>query len=101
MSEVTQKLQRMLAQAQGFSQDTPREAVARAELAVQEADSALTTAQGTEREQLLTLRAMAAARVENYGAQLANWTRGVQQRADLFESNEQDRLKQPIPSSKV
>ena len=97
MSEVTQKLQRMLAQAQGFSADAPLEAVARAELAVKEAERALATAQGTEQEQLIALRAIAASRVEKYKNQLSGWLEGVEQRADLFESNEQARIEQPIP----
>jgi uncharacterized membrane protein len=97
MSEVTQKLQRMLAQAQGFAADAPLEAVARAQLAVKEAEQALTKAQGTEREQLLALRAIATSRVEKYENQLSGWTKGVEERADLFESNEQARIEQPIP----
>ncbi len=100
MSDVTQKLQRMLAQAQGFSQDgTPPEAVARAKLALQESERALAGAHGTEREQLSALRAIAASRVEKYEAELASWLKGVAQRADLFETNEQERLIQPVPGT--
>jgi|GEM_PF-5765323 len=97
MSEVTQKLQRMLAQAQGFSQEAPLEAVARAQLAVREAERALTHAQGAEREQLQALRAIAASRVETYSARLSGWTKGVEARANLFETHEQQRIEQPIP----
>jgi hypothetical protein len=98
MSEVTQKLQRMLAQAQGFASQAPLEALARAELAAREAQAALETATGAERERLGSLHAIALSRVEQYGALLADWSAGVRQRADLFEHHEMERLEQPIPS---
>ncbi|MFT3927904.1 MAG: hypothetical protein QM778_35580 [Myxococcales bacterium] len=98
MSEVTQKLQRMLAQAQGFSRDAPLEAVARAQLAVREAEQALASAHGSEREQLIALKAIAESRVERYGQELSGWTKGVEERANLFETHEQQRIEQPIPS---
>jgi hypothetical protein len=97
MSEVTEKLQRMLAQAQIFSQEQiPLEAVARAKLAVRESEQALETATGPEREQLIALRAIAASRAERYEAQRSSWTKGVAERANQFELSEQEKLKQPI-----
>ena len=97
MSDVTEKLQRMLAQAQIFSQEqVPLEAVARAKLAIREADQALLAVSGPEREQLIALRAIAASRAERYEAERASWTKGVAERANQFEVNEQEKLKQPI-----
>lgn len=97
MSEVISKLKRMLAQSQGFLGDAPLEAVARAELAVREADKAIAgTADVQEREQLVGLRAIAASRVEKYRAANQAWSAENQARADLFAENEQLRLEQPI-----
>jgi hypothetical protein len=98
MSEVIEKLQRMLAQAQGFSRDAPLEAVARAKLAAREADAALAGSSGHEYEQIHALKVMALSRVELYEGRLTGWTEGVRDRADLFETHEQQRLEQPIPS---
>jgi hypothetical protein len=99
MSEVTQKLKYMLVQAQMFAADAPLEALARAELAVREAKAALHAGHGIDRDQLTSLLAIAQSRVELYGARLSKWTAGVQERADLFEENEMQRLEQPLPGT--
>jgi hypothetical protein len=98
MSDVIQKLQRMLAQAQVFAKEAPLEAVARAQQAAREAEAALSDASGKEREELELLRAMALMRAEKYEARLEGWTRGVQERAELFTTHESQRLQQAIPS---
>jgi hypothetical protein len=98
MSEVTKKLQRMIAQAQGFAKDAPLEALARAQLALRESEAALATAPAAEREQLAALKAIAASRVETYQAQLSGWNKGVRERSDTFETHEQERLEQAIPT---
>jgi hypothetical protein len=98
MSEVIKKLQRMLAQAQGFAEDAPLEAVERAKLAVREADRALAQASGDEADQIQALKAMAASRVSLYGGELSGWTESVRDRANLFEEHEQERLASPIRS---
>jgi hypothetical protein len=97
MSELTDKLQRMLAQAQGFAKDAPLEALTRAQLAAKEAAAALPAASGEEREVLESLHAMAVSRSEKYQAVLGGWSETVRERANLFATHERERLAQPIP----
>lgn len=98
MSEVINKLRRMLAQAQGFAEDAPLEALARARLAVQEARAAAAAASGAEREELEGLATLAERRVAKYEARLAEWTASVQARAAAFEAHERESLQRALPA---
>jgi hypothetical protein len=97
MSEVTKKLRRMLAQAQGFAKDAPLEALARVQLAAREAEAALATANGDERAELETLRALAHSRADKYAAAFAHWQAEVEARAARFGAHERSVLQEPIP----
>jgi hypothetical protein len=97
MSELTDRLKRMLAQAQGFANDAPLEAVSRAQLAVRTATAALPSLAGAEHDEVASLLSLARTRVERYQATYDSWDESVRDRAALFAQHERERLAQPIP----
>lgn len=96
MSELTDRVRRMLSQAQVFARDTPFEAVARTRQALQEIDAALRTASPAERTALEGLRTLAASRYERYQEVLAAWQRTNVERSALFNQHERNRLGLPL-----
>ena len=100
MSELTDRVRKMLSQAQVFARDTPFEAVSRARQAMQVVESAFATASDPEeRTDLENLRTLAAKRVERYQAVLDSWIEASQKRADAFNQRERDVIGQPLRHS--
>ena len=97
MSELTNRVRRMLSQAQTFAKDAPLEALSRAQLALRTASAALPQASEEERPELQTLCELAETRSERYRAGLDSWSAQVRARNELFNQNERDRLQQPLP----
>jgi hypothetical protein len=97
MSELTNRVRRMLSQAQTFAKDAPLEALSRAQLALRTASAALAQASEEERPELQTLCELAETRGERYRAILDGWATQVRERADLYTQNERERLQQPLP----
>lgn len=98
MSELTERVRKMLSQAQVFARDTPFEAVSRARQATSVIDQALaaTTTSAEDRAVLTSLRSLAVSRGEKYEARLQEWLAESEARANLFTENERERLAQPI-----
>jgi hypothetical protein len=96
MSELTDRVRRMLTQAQVFARDTPFEAVSRARQALQEIDAALASASPAERTALDNLRKLAASRHEKYEEQLAAWQQKNAEREALFATHERNRIGLPL-----
>lgn len=98
MSELTDRVRKMLSQAQVFARDTPFEAVARVRQVVAVIDDALasSTLPAEDRTALLGLRSLAATRAEKYEARLAVWLAESEARASQYSANEQERLAQPM-----
>ena len=101
MSELTDRLKRMLSQAQVFATDAPMEAVARAKLLAHDAHAALSAVSDGERDEVLSLLQLARKRVTKYEAAVAAFQAANKERQDLLYRNEMHRLTQPIPRSKV
>lgn len=97
MSELTNRVRRMLSQAQTFAKDAPLEALSRAQLALRTARAALVQASEEERPALQTLCELAENRSERYQAVLARWSTQVRERAELYNEHERQRLQQPLP----
>lgn len=98
MSELTDRVRRMLVQAQQFEEHAPLEAVERATLAISALSSALQTADQAEAAALRELRALAEARRARYQAALDAWTQRIEARAQQYQQRERDRLGQPLPA---
>jgi hypothetical protein len=96
MSELTEKVRKMLSQAQVFARDTPFEAVSRARQAVQVVEEALTRCSPEERSALDGLRTMAAARLVKYEAVLASWLEQSRLRGERYDEQERAVLDQPL-----
>jgi hypothetical protein len=96
MSELTDRVRRMLSQAQVFARDTPFEAVSRARQAMQEIDAALSHASPEERTALEGLRKLAASRHEKYEALLVAWQQKNTEREALFATHERNRIGLPL-----
>ncbi|HEY6880000.1 MAG TPA: hypothetical protein VI299_18370 [Polyangiales bacterium] len=96
MSELTDRVRRMLSQAQVFARDTPFEAVSRARQALQEIDAALGTATADERPALEGLRTLAASRYERYQEVLAGWQRANAERHEVYNQHERNRIGLPL-----
>lgn len=97
MSEFVGRMQRALAQAKGFTEDAPLEAVARTELVVRELEAALPSAPHTERAELEALRALAVRRLETYRALEQTFRKEATTRANLFGQHERERLADALP----
>lgn len=97
MTELTSRLRRMLSQAQGFAEDAPMEALARAKLLVHEAHAAAALAGEGEREEVLGILQLARKRVARYEAKVEAFQKANVERAALFQSNEQQRYAAPVP----
>jgi hypothetical protein len=97
MSELTSRLRRMLAQAEGFTTDAPMEALARAKLLAHEAHAALSLAGDAERDEVLSILSMAKKRIAKYEQKVETFQGANHRRAAQFDTNEQQRLQQPIP----
>lgn len=97
MSELTDRLNRMLTQAQIFVRDAPLEAQSRALLAVQTAETALPGLAGAERDAVVELHAVAQKRAARYAATFATWSQGVRDRAEMFGDHERKCLDLPLP----
>jgi hypothetical protein len=96
MSELTERVRRMLSQAQVFARDTPFEAVSRARQSIQEIDAALVDASPADRTALEGLRKLAESRHERYQEVLANWQKQNQERESLFATHERNRISLPL-----
>jgi hypothetical protein len=96
MSELTDRVRRMLAQAQVFARDTPFEAVSRARQAIQEIDAALESASPPDRVGLEGLRKLAASRHERYQEALAAWQKQNDERAAVWATHERNRISLPL-----
>jgi hypothetical protein len=96
MSELTSRLRRMLSQAQGFAEDAPMEALARAKLLVHEAHAAAALAAEDERDEVLGLLQLARKRVARYEAKVEAFQKANTERAELFSSNEKQRYVTPV-----
>lgn len=97
MSELTDRLRRMLSHAQDFAKDAPLEAVARVRDAAAFAREALPRASAEERAEVASLLELAEAREAAYQAAFERWSREVKARAELFQQHERERLQQPLP----
>jgi hypothetical protein len=98
MSELTERVRKMLSQAQVFARDTPFEAVSRVRQAISVIDQAIADT-GTleeDRSALTSLRSLAASRAAKYEAGLQAWLAESEARADQFTANERERLAQPM-----
>jgi hypothetical protein len=96
MSELTERVRRMLSQAQVFARDTPFEAVSRARQAIQEIDAALAEASPADRTALEGLRKLAESRHEKYEAVLAAWQKQNQEREAVWAKHERNRIGLPL-----
>jgi hypothetical protein len=96
MSELTDRVRRMLSQAQVFARDTPFEAVSRARQAIEEIDAALRTAGPEDRTALEGLRKLAESRLEKYHQVLAAWQGQNSEREALFKAHERNRISLPL-----
>jgi len=96
MSELTDRVRRMLSQAQVFARDTPFEAVSRARQALHEIDAALATANPEERLALDGLRKLAESRYEKYEAVQATWIEKNRERGEVYNQHERDRIAAPL-----
>lgn len=97
MSELTNRVRRMLFQAHGFLKDAPLEAVSRAKQAMAATQAGLEAVAADERDELTQLHELAEARLPRYEQALALWAGTVRERAELFHKNEVERLQQPLP----
>lgn len=97
MSELTTHLRRMLSQAQVFASEAPHEALARTKRLVAEANRALEHVGDSERDEVLSILALAKKRIARYEKRLEEFQAQNAQRAALFAANERKRLEQPIP----
>lgn len=97
MSELTNRVRRMLSQARGFVKDAPLEAVSRTKQAMAVARAGLDAAVGADRSELSQLLELAESRLPRYEQELAAWAGTVRERAEQFRQNEVDRLQQPLP----
>jgi hypothetical protein len=98
MSELTDRLRRMLAQTQVFVGDAPMEAVARGQLLVREANAALSVAGDVERDEVHAILQLARKMVAKYEARVATFQTANAERAALLHRNEMDRLARPLPA---
>jgi hypothetical protein len=98
MSELTDRLKRMLSQAQMFAIDAPMEALARAKLLVSQANAALSVVSDVERDDVLSILQLARKRVARYEARVSSFQHDNRERAALFTRHEFERLQQPIPT---
>lgn len=96
MSEVTERVRKMLSQAQVFARDTPFEAVARARQALEAIDEALGSAGPEERSALEGLRKLTESRQERYAELLEKWTEKNRQRGELWQEHERNRIELPL-----
>ncbi len=96
MSELTDRVRRMLSQAQVFARDTPFEAVSRARQAIQAIDAALASAGPEERTALDNLRKLAASRHEKYEEVLAAWQKQNEERKAVWDKHERNRIGLPL-----
>lgn len=98
MSELTNRVRKMLSQAQTFVTDAPLEALSRAQLALRTARAGLASAGDAEREELQRQCELAEARSERYQAALAAWSARIRERAELYTRHERERLQLPMRS---
>lgn len=98
MSELTNRVRRMLSQAHGFTTDAPLEAISRTKQAMVAIRAGLESAAGEERDQLAQLLELAESRLPRYEQAFASWSSTVRERADLFQKNEVERLQRPLPA---
>ena len=91
MSELTSRLRRMLSQTQGFAEDAPMEALARAKLLVHEAHAAVALAGEGERDEVLGILQLARKRVGRYETKVEAFQKANAERAALFQRNETER----------
>ncbi|MET0286164.1 MAG: hypothetical protein ABW352_16910 [Polyangiales bacterium] len=96
MSELTDRVRRMLSQAQVFARDTPFEAVSRARQAIQEIDAAIAKAGPEDRVALEGLRKLAASRHEKYEEVLASWQKQNTDREAVWRTHERNRIGLPL-----
>lgn len=97
MSELTNKVRRMLAQAQKFVTEAPLEAVSRTQLALRTATDGLSGASAEERAELKMLIEQAETSLARSEEALAAWSGEVRARAQTYTENERKRLQQPLP----
>lgn len=97
MSELTDRVRKMLSQAQVFVRDTPFEALSRVRQAAQEIDAELAqTTDEQERASLLALQKVVAGRAAKYQQRLDAWLSEAEARANLYNEHERERLQQPM-----
>lgn len=96
MSELTDRVRKMLSQAQVFARDTPFEGVARSRQALLVVEEALAGCKAEERMQLEGLRTLAMGRVAKYEAALQDWLQKAEQRGERFGETERYVLQQPL-----
>jgi hypothetical protein len=81
----------MLAQTQGFAEDAPMEALARAKLLVHEAHASVALAGEDEREEVLSILQLARKRVARYEGKVQAFQKANAERAALFQHHEEAR----------
>jgi hypothetical protein len=96
MSELTDRVRKMLAQAQVFARDTPFEAVARTRQVLHLIEESLSNDQVVERKVLEGQRALAAARLLKYDDILATWQENSRLRGERFVAQERYVLSHPL-----
>ena len=97
MSELTDRVRKMLSQAQVFARDTPFEAVSRARQAVKAVEAALETSTSPdERVALENLRRLAEKRAAKYEADLEAWIEASRGRGEAFSQREREVIGQPL-----
>lgn len=96
MSELTERVRKMLSQAQVFARDTPFEAVSRARQTLQAVDDALAACAPDERPALENLRQLASTRLAKYEQRLEAWLDESRARGDKWEQSEQAMIGLPL-----
>jgi len=96
MSELTDRVRRMLSQAQVFVRDTPFEAVTRARQTIEFIDAALGRCTPEEREELEGLRQLATTRRGKYEAALSAWLEKAEERHQMYLDKERAHIVQPL-----
>jgi hypothetical protein len=95
MSELTDRVRKMLAQAQVFAKDTPFEAVARVKQALAVVDESLVSLP-SERRALEGLRTLVVSRLAKYERGLSDWQEQSRLRGERYVDHERHVLAQPL-----
>src|SRR5690349_1436827 len=96
MSELTERVRRMLSQAQVFARDTPFEAVTRSRQTLQAIEQAIGQCTPEERDALKGMRKIATSRLAKYEDVLAKWLAEAESRNEVYVQRERAVIGQPL-----